>query len=187
MNKEAAFAEAYTEHFRRVRGLCRQLLGSPDRAEDAAQEAFIRAYRAFATYDPAQPFAAWIMKIARNHCLDLLRRRSTEKALFGNEAEETALAETPEPDGLGTVLLSERAVAVNAAVAKLPERYRVPLALAYYADADYSEIASQLGLTRTHVGVLLCRAKQLLRQSLADAGLDARTGVTQEALTEGFP
>ena len=41
-------------------------------------------------------------------------------------------------------------------------------ALAYYADADYSEIASQLGLTRTHVGVLLCRAKQMLRQELAD-------------------
>jgi RNA polymerase sigma-70 factor (ECF subfamily) len=187
MNREAAFAEAYTAHFRRVRGLCRQLLGSTDRAEDAAQEAFIRAYRAFASYDSTQPFAAWIMKIARNPCLDLLRRRSTEKALFGNETEEVALAEAPEPDGLGAVLGAERASAVNAAVAKLPERYRVPLALAYYADADYSEIASQLGLTRTHVGVLLCRAKQLLRQSLADAGMDTRAGATQEALAEGSP
>jgi RNA polymerase sigma-70 factor (ECF subfamily) len=160
------------------------LLGSPDRAEDAAQEAFIRAYRAFATYDPSQPFGAWIMKIARNHCLDLLRRRSTERALFGNETDEAALAEAPEADGLGAALTVERASAVNAAVAKLPERYRVPLALAYYADADYNEIASQLGITRTHVGVLLCRAKQMLRQSLADAGMDGRAA-TQEALAEG--
>ncbi len=174
MTKEAAFAEAYTAHFRQVRGLCRQLLGTADRAEDAAQEAFIRAYRAYASYDPAQPFAAWIMKIARNHCLDVLRRRSTERALFGSEAEETALAEAPEVDGLGAVLGAERAAAVNAAVAQLPERYRVPLSLAYYADSDYDEIATALGITRTHVGVLLCRAKQLLRQHFADADKDVR-------------
>ena len=68
MTKEAGFAELYTAHYRQVRGLCRQLLGSADRAEDAAQEAFARAYRAFASYDAAQPFAAWIMSIARNYC-----------------------------------------------------------------------------------------------------------------------
>jgi DNA-directed RNA polymerase specialized sigma24 family protein len=68
--------------------------------------------------------------------------------------------------------------------AKLPERYRVPLALAYYADADYDEIATTLGITRTHVGVLLCRAKQMLRQSLADAGRDARGRATQGAVAD---
>jgi RNA polymerase sigma factor (sigma-70 family) len=98
----------------------------------------------------------------------LLRRRSKERALFGTEAEETAAAETPDADGFSAVLTAERAAGVNAAVAKLPERYRVPLALAYYADADYDEIATALGITRTHVGVLLCRAKQQLRQLLAE-------------------
>ena len=89
------------------------------------------------------------MSIARNHCLDLLRRRSRRKrALFGDEAEEAAAAEAPGDDGLGAALGAERAAAVNAAVAKLPERYRVPLALAYYADADYDEIATSLGITR---------------------------------------
>ena len=85
------------------------------------------------------------------------------------------------------MLGAERAAAVNAAVAKLPERYRVPLAFAYYADADYDEIATSLGITRTHVGVLLCRAKQLLRQSLADAGMDARGRATQGAVAEETP
>jgi len=174
MTKEAAFAEAYRAHYRQVRGLCRQLLGSADRAEDAAQEAFARAYRAHASYDPAQSFAAWIMSIARNYCLDLLRRGSKERALFGSEAEEAAAAESPGVDGLGAALSAERASAVNAAVAKLPERYRVPLALAYFADADYDDIATTLGITRTHVGVLLCRAKQMLRQSLADADTRGR-------------
>ena len=168
MTKEAGFAELYTAHYRQVRGLCRQLLGSADRAEDAAQEAFARAYRAFASYDPAQPFAGWVMSIARNYCMDLLRRRSKEVTLFGSEAEEAAAAEAPGVDGLGAALSQERATAVNAAVAKLPERYRVPLALAYYSDADYDDIAKTLGITRNHVGVLLCRAKQLLRQSLTE-------------------
>jgi RNA polymerase sigma-70 factor (ECF subfamily) len=168
MTKEAGFAELYTAHYRQVRGLCRQLLGSTDRAEDAAQEAFARAYRAFASYDPAQPFAGWVMSIARNYCMDLLRRRSKEVTLFGSEAEEAAAAEAPGVDGLGAALTQERATAVNAAVAKLPERYRVPLALAYYSDADYDDIAKTLGITRNHVGVLLCRAKQLLRQSLTE-------------------
>lgn len=167
---EVAFAELYTAHYRQVRGLCRQLLGTTERAEDAAQESFVRAYRAWASRDPAQPFIAWIMRIARNHCLDLLRRRTREKALFGDEEVETVAAEAPDADGLGKALTTERAAAVNAAVAKLPERYRVPLALAYFGDQDYDEIASALGLTRNHVGVLLCRAKQMLRQELADTG-----------------
>jgi RNA polymerase sigma-70 factor (ECF subfamily) len=174
---EVGFAELYTAHYRQVRGLCRQLLGSTERAEDAAQESFVRAYRAWETRDPAQPFIAWIMRIARNHCLDLLRRRSREKKLFGDEEVETVAAEAPGADGLGAALTAERAAEVNAAVAKLPERYRVPLALAYFGDQDYDEIAEALGITRNHVGVLLCRAKQLLRQSLAQSGTDGLEAV----------
>jgi RNA polymerase sigma-70 factor, ECF subfamily len=184
MTKEAVFADLYAAHYRQVRGLCRQLLGSADRGEDAAQEAFARAYKAFASYDSAQPFAGWIMSIARNHCLDVLRRRSNERVIFGNETEEAAAAEAPEADGLGAAITAERAVAVNAAVARLPERYRVPLSLAYYADSDYDEIATALGITRTHVGVLLCRAKQLLRKELADTGMGAHGRATHGAVAE---
>lgn len=183
---EVGFAEAYTAHYRQVRGLCRQLLGSTERAEDAAQETFVRAYRALPSFDPAQPFIAWIMRIARNHCLDLLRRRSRETALFGDEDVETVAAEAPEADGLRAALSAERAAEVNAAVGKLPERYRVPLALAYYGDQDYDEIAAALGLTRNHVGVLLCRAKQMLRQALAgDATTDARSEARRNPIPEG--
>jgi RNA polymerase sigma-70 factor (ECF subfamily) len=167
MTEEAAFAELYRTHYRQVRALCRQLLGA-ERAEDAAQEAFTRAYRNLDGYDRALPFGGWIMSIARNHCLDLLRRRGTERTLFGTEAAEAEAVAHEGPDQVGSLVLAERAAAVNAAVAALPERYRVPLALAYYADASYDEIAHELGITRTHVGVLLCRAKQLLRKTLAE-------------------
>jgi len=170
MRAEVAFAELYQAHYRRVRAFCRQLLGSAEqRAEDAAQEAFLRAYRGFASYDPSQPFGGWIMRIARNHCLDVLRRRNTEHGIFfGSETEEIAAVEDAEDDGLGELLTAERARAVQAAVAKLPERYRLPLVLAYYSDASYDDIATELGITRTHVGALLCRAKQTLRKNMSE-------------------
>jgi RNA polymerase sigma-70 factor, ECF subfamily len=168
MKKEAAFAELYRSHYRRVRSLCRQLLGSLAAGEDAAQEAFERAYRRFASYDESQSFGAWIVTIARHHCLDVIRRRGLERAHFGSEAEAVAAAEAANDDALVALIGAERADAVNAAVASLPERYRIPLALAYFGDASYDEIATSLGITRTHVGALVCRAKQALRKQLAE-------------------
>ena len=168
MTREATFAELYRTHYRQVRSLCRQLLGSAERAEDAAQEAFMRAYRGLDAYDATQPFGGWIMRIARNHCLDVLRRRRTESSLFGSEADETAGVDETDTEGLHGLLTAERAHAVQLAVANLPERYRLPLVLAYFADAGYEEIAAELGITRTHVGALLCRAKQALRKTLTE-------------------
>src|SRR5688500_12610293 len=70
-----AFAQLVDRHKRAVHGLCARLLGDREEARDAAQEAFVRAYSSLARYDAAQPFAPWVLRIARNHCLDLLRRR----------------------------------------------------------------------------------------------------------------
>lgn len=167
MIEEHDFAALYREHYARVRALCRHLLGDATLADDAAQAAFLRAHEAHRTYDSAQPFEAWIMRIATNHCLDRIRRRARERDLFGDEDVERAAATAGEADLLGTVLSAERARGINAAIGRLPEKYRVPLVLAYFRDASYDEIATTLGLTRTHVGVLICRAKQALRRELA--------------------
>jgi RNA polymerase sigma-70 factor (ECF subfamily) len=165
----AAFAELYRTHYARVFGLCVQLLGSAERAEDAAQEAFLRAHRELGRYDRNRPFAGWILSIASHLCVDALRRRAKERRLFGTEPEErlAALGHEDDAAALDTLLAAERARDVNAAIAALPERYRLPLVLAYYRDASYDEIAAELDLTRGHVGALICRAKQTLRRALA--------------------
>ncbi|MGB7215051.1 MAG: sigma-70 family RNA polymerase sigma factor, partial [Gammaproteobacteria bacterium] len=67
----------------------------------------------------------------------------------------------------------ERVGEVGEALAALPEKYRIPLVLAYYQEAGYDEIAAALGITRNHVGVLILRAKQALRRRLAETGHDA--------------
>jgi RNA polymerase sigma-70 factor (ECF subfamily) len=166
MSSEVAFAELYRTHYRRVFGLCRQLLGKAERAEDAAQEVFLRAHNSFASYDIDQPFAGWILRIASNYCIDTLRRRRKELELFGTESDERIAAEADDTDVLGDLLTVERAAEVKAAVAALPERYRVPLVLAYYNDASYDDVAAVLGVTRSHAGTLICRAKQTLRRAL---------------------
>lgn len=166
MTPEDGFAELYRSHYRRVYGLCRQLLGEPAGAADAAQEVFVRAQLHFASYDRCQPFAPWIMSIATRYCIDVVRRRSRERRLFGSETDERLEAEAGPADVLGDLLSAERADAVRAAVAALPERYRLPLVLAFYCDSSYAEIAAALGITPAHAGVLIHRAKQTLRRTL---------------------
>lgn len=162
------FEAEYRSSYGRVYGLCLRLLGATMLAEDAAQDAFVRAYRALDRYDPAQPFAAWVIGIARNRCIDLLRRRHGELR-FGDEAAELAAAESGSSDGIEALLVTERSGRVRAAIAALPEKYRLPILLAYYNEASYDEIAEALGISRNHVGVLLLRGRQALRKTLASS------------------
>ena len=166
MPDDANFEQLYRSHYRRVHGLCRQLLGSTASADDAAQEAFIRAYRAFDRYDATQPFAGWIMSIATRYCIDVVRRRATETRLFDDKDVELVEFESNEAAALDTLITSERADELKEAIASLPDKQRIPLVLAYYEEASYEEIASTLGITRNHVGVLILRAKQALRRKM---------------------
>ena len=161
------FEALYRDHYRRVFGLCRRLLGRSTQAEDAAQEVFVRAYRALERYDTHQPFAAWILSIAANHCVDLLRGRARDGKLFDDVDTEIEALDSSAPSALETLIDAERSAEIRDAISGLPDKYRLPIVLAYYNDANYDEIAHALGITRNHVGVLLLRAKQLLRHSLA--------------------
>lgn len=178
MNK-AVFDALYREHYHRVVGLCRRMLGTTLDAEDAAQEVFMRAYRAFGSYKARDPFGPWIGAIARNYCIDVLRQRKRLGDVFADTAaDEAALADPADPleNGVGALISAYEAEAINRAVEALPEKYRLPVVLAYYADASYQEIAETLGTTANHVGVLLLRGKERLRQALAGGELSNTGG-----------
>lgn len=164
-----AFGELYRCFSRRVLGLCLHLLGSREDAEDATSEVFLRVRAALARYDRTLPFAAWLTSIATNHCLDRLRRRRRDGRLFDPQAEQTAIS-ADEPSPLAELMAQEERVVVMAAVAALPEQYRVPLTLRYYAEMSYEEIAGRLGLTRQQVATSLFRARRRLRRALARGG-----------------
>jgi len=166
MSTKWDFAGSYREHHRRVFNLCAYLLNSREAAEDAAHEVFLRVQRSIETYDPALPFSKWILKIASNHCVDILRRRGTERRLFGVDASEIPDPSSDQPSPLGQVLSSEQGKGVRRTLASLPDRFRIPLVLAYYNDFSYDEIAAVLHIPRNTVATLLFRGKQQLREKL---------------------
>jgi len=160
------FEDIYRTHYRRVFSLCRYLLNSTDKAEDAAHEVFLKAHSKLDSYNPALPLSTWLLKIASNYCIDILRRRGTEQRIFdldpGDSFDPPSGGSTP----LGEVLAAERGRDVRAALAQLSEKYRVPLVMAYYNELNYEEIAEILGVERTQVAVLIFRGKQQMRHRL---------------------
>lgn len=165
---KAAYDDVYREHYGRVLGLCRRMLGQAADAEDATQEVFMRGFKAFASYRTSDPFGPWIGAIASNYCIDVLRKRQRFSAIFFEDADAPEPA-SPIENGVAPLLRADAAQNINDAVETLPELYRLPIVLAYYADASYDEIAESLGITTSHVGVLLLRGKKQLRQALADS------------------
>ncbi len=169
MATNVAFEILYKEYYVRVFGLCRRLLNSSNLAEDATQEVFMRAYRSFDKYDTDLPFWQWIASIANNHCIDLLRKRGRGKEMFSEEDGEVEQLESADKQMLTVLIDAEDSDALNGAIAELPDKYRVPLVLAYFNESSYEQIAEDLSISRNHVGVLLLRAKQRLRDLLAEA------------------
>ena len=169
MARHTAFEILYNDYYVRGFGLCRRLLNSNELAEDAAQETFMRAYKSFGKFDGEQPFWQWIAAIANNHCIDVLRQKNRSSQLFGDENVELEELASIEAPVLNKLIENEDIDALNHAIAGLQDKYRVPLVLAYFNQASYDEIAEQLTISRNHVGVLLLRAKKMVRVSLESA------------------
>ena len=187
-----AFGELYGLAVRRVYGLCRHLLGTPEAAEDATSEVFLKVHRAFqgvaGSYNPEQRFLSWLLSIAGNHCVDQLRRRGLETRLFAAPKPDDEGAPEPsdswteswtsqaQPNVQDRLLADAGRAEVRVALASLPEQYRVPLVLRYDSELSYNQIAATLGLKRNHVATLIFRAKKELRVALRKTqGKDRRS------------
>ena len=163
---EQDFGDQYERHYRRVFELCRYLLNSYDAAEDATHEVFVRAYRRKSTLDTSRPVSNWLMGIARHYCIDVLRRRAKDKSLFHPEAPESFDPPSGQPGPLVQLLSEEAGKEVRKALRTLPDKYRVPLVLAYCNQLSYAEIAATLGVDSNAVATLLFRGKQRLRERI---------------------
>jgi len=177
---KVAFGKLVDLNKRSVFGLCVRLLRDPEEARDAAQEAFVRAYGAVATYDAEQPFAPWLLRIARNHCLDLLRRRvpvAAQVQLDADPEDGAPARELADHDAPAADQLLERAqtrTALEAAVAQLPPNYREVVHLFHVEHLSYKEIATTLDVPIGTVMTWLHRARGRLREALSAQGLEHR-------------
>ena len=148
-----------------------RMLRREEDAEDVAQEAFIRVFRALDRYDPARPFAAWLFTIAARLSIDVLRRRRQNPlSLFQRDAEtqEERTIEVVDP-GLGPDELTSRGEEERAAqelIDSLPPHYRIVVMLRHQQDLSYEEIAEALRLPLGTVKARIHRARALLKQRL---------------------
>ena len=176
---KGAFGRLVERHKTSVYGLCWRLLGQQggsEEARDAAQEAFVRAYTSIASFDPRQPFAAWVMRIARNHCIDLLRRRRPTLSLVPEARGEEAagpgvahdLADPFVKSGEAAVQEREAQRDLDEAVAGLPARYREVIALYHVQHKSYAEIAETLDVPMGTVMTWLHRARKELKARLSE-------------------
>src|SRR3984957_7534084 len=168
-NVRAGDSEAWGELYRRYAPamfrFCRRALPTPEDAEDATTEIFMKVRQKIGQYDASRPFTAWLYKVAANHCWDLLRRRRIRQDLETGDIENMPL-EHPDPGQLEKLLEEHSSQEVRTALDQLPARAKMALVLRYYSDMSYEDIADSLGVRRAFVGVLLLRARHQLRDVL---------------------
>ncbi|MEX0585218.1 MAG: sigma-70 family RNA polymerase sigma factor [Pirellulales bacterium] len=152
---QAAMAELVHAYEGQVFGLCYRLLGSRPDAEDMAQESFVRALRALASWDPERPFEPWLLAIAANRCRTLLAKRKRRPATALLESE---LAD-PAPERHAAQPLVEE---VTLALAELREEYRQAFVLFHEYELSYHEIAEALGCPLGTVKTWVHRARREL-------------------------
>lgn len=140
-------------------------------AEELAQEAFLRVYRARGSYEPAAKFTTWLFRIATHLALNSLRdgkHRRKEQSLDGAGPERQPLEPADGRANREQQLVAEaRLAAVREAIAELPEKQRAAVLLHKYEGMDYAQIADALGCSVSAVKSLLFRAYESLRVSLA--------------------
>ncbi len=163
---QQAFGELVQRYERDVFNLAYRMLNERGEAEDAAQEAFLRAYAHLERYDPTRPFKTWVLSIASNHCIDRIRRRrltwlSLEEPLPPHPA---LTSDIPGPEE--AALTNERNLLVQELLDALSPDYRVAVVLRYWYDLSYSEIADMLNTTESAIKSRLFRARQALADQL---------------------
>jgi len=157
---QQAFARLVRLHQRRAYLVARAIVTVHEDAEDAVQDAFVRAFQALDRFDPAQTFSAWLNRIVANAALDLIRRRKVRAA-----EELTDALRSPFRDPAEDAELRER---LTDALARLPERARSVIVLHDVEGYTHVEIGEMLGIPGGTERSDLHHARQKLRELLKD-------------------
>jgi RNA polymerase sigma-70 factor (ECF subfamily) len=158
----AAFRALVARHKDRAYALALRLVGTPSDAEEVAQDAFVRAWRALPGFRAEAAFGTWLHRIVSRLALDRRERLVTRARRETPTAEPPDIApESPdEPPAEG-----DAAGRLERLLARLPERARAAVVLYYYEDQSVLEVARRLGVPENTVKTLLARARTTLREA----------------------
>jgi RNA polymerase sigma-70 factor (ECF subfamily) len=161
----AAFGNLYARYYERLLRFCLRRLNDRHEAEDAAQEAFARAWKALPNFAGERRFYPWLTVIAGNICTDMLRRRSRstptdDLELSGQRPVGVSYAETSDE----VILAAVDGELVNKALDRLSVRHRHVLAMREGSGWTYQQIADHEGVEIGTIETLLWRARQALKR-----------------------
>ena len=169
----AAFAELVEKYRQPVMNLVYRTLRDETEAEDLAQNVFLQVYKSRSRYKRTAKFSTWLFTIARNLCLNELRRRSRHpaEALEETHDEHEGRPQRQYEDNKNflpaeTLLHGELAQKIEEALAELPENQRTAILLCRQEDLSYEEIARVLGCSLSATKSLIHRGREVLKQKL---------------------
>ncbi len=165
-----AFAWLVEQYQTPVYNLAYRMLGNANDAEDAAQEAFLRAYARFKQFRAGEKFSTWLLSIAVHYCVDQLRRRRFQWLSLEDNAPlaETLASDAPAPDEIALRRESQREV--ERLVAQLAPLHRLAVVLYYWHELPLEEIARLTGESAAAVKVKLYRIRRALAKTLTADG-----------------
>lgn len=172
--EETAFAPLVDAYQGAIFNLCYRMLGEAGEAEDAAQEAFLRAYAQLRRYDPTRSFKTWLFSIASHYCIDLLRkRRLTWLSIDDDNLPPHPALREPGLSPEDSAVRREQSAVIHAGLARLTPEDRTVIVMRYWYDFSYDEIAEATQATVSAVKSRLHRARGTLAEMLAGAGRPA--------------
>lgn len=178
-----AFAELLYTFQDAVYNLTYRMLGDSVEAEDATQEAFLKAYGNLTRYDHNRSFKTWLLSIASNHCIDRLRKRRMQFVSIDEPIQATLSLASEDPQPEQAAMSSERSGQIQQLLDDLEPDYRLAVVLRYWYDYSYAEIAETMETTESAIKSRLFRARRMLAER-AGEGQEADRG-PRNSLTEG--
>jgi len=166
----AAFEALMRRHNRRLFRVTRGVLRDSDAAQDAVQEAYLRAFTRLDTYQPTGKFGAWLTRVALNEALMMRRRSPAEMVSLDEVGEEAIAAEEIDSDTPSADQCVEAAHAralLEHAIDALPENFRMVFLMRAVEGLDVRETAESLGINPNTVRTRLFRAQRILRRDLS--------------------
>jgi RNA polymerase sigma-70 factor, ECF subfamily len=169
----AAFAELVEKYKQPVMNLVYRTLHDETEAEDLAQNVFLQVYKSARRYESRAKFSTWLFTIARNLCLNEIRRRSRHPADSIEEShtehEDQPRQQFEDKSGVAPpekLLHGELAQKIEEALAELPENQRTAILLCRQEELSYEEIARVLGCSLSATKSLIHRGRETLKEKL---------------------
>lgn len=164
---ERALAQLMDRHLDAIKSLAWHMLGDEMSAEDVAQEVFLKAWKHGQTWQSGRAkFSTWLYRVAKNACLDRLRKK---REIYSDEVPEIADTQDFAPDAMikAETHLQQK-VKIERAMANLPKRQRLAITLCHYQNLSQKQAAEVMEIGVRAYESLLARARRGLKSALID-------------------